>query len=287
MSQGETSHSAPSLATNCLFPVSHSPVHLMPPISIIIPCFNAASTLPRTLESCMIQPEAAEIIVVDDASTDESAEVVRRYTQRDARIALLHMPVNGGSARARNWAALHTSQPVLAFVDADDEYFPGALGAANQFLNQNPDAASVRLDVEYAGFPEEIVKHPDFEKYAATLSNTIPSSLVIRRAVYLAMAGFPMDEFFRQHGGEDGALSWALSRIFGNPRLIDTKRVRMHHHARSHATHFFRVSMGMHTPDPRHVLESIRLSSQFVAATESAIRQMTEMSRLATGNAKS
>ncbi|WP_112173983.1 glycosyltransferase family 2 protein [Paraburkholderia unamae] len=259
----------------------------MPPISIIIPCFNAASTLPRTLESCMIQPEAAEIIVVDDASTDESAEVVRRYTQRDARIALLHMPVNGGSARARNWAALHTSQPVLAFVDADDEYFPGALGAANQFLNQNPDAASVRLDVEYAGFPEEIVKHPDFEKYAATLSNTIPSSLVIRRAVYLAMAGFPMDEFFRQHGGEDGALSWALSRIFGNPRLIDTKRVRMHHHARSHATHFFRVSMGMHTPDPRHVLESIRLSSQFVAATESAIRQMTEMSRLATGNAKS
>lgn len=213
------------------------------PVSIVIPCFNAAATLPRALESCMIQPEAGEIIVVDDASTDESIEVVERYRQHDARIALLRMPVNGGSARARNWAALHASHPVLAFVDADDEYFPGALGAASQFLERHPQAASVRLDVEYAEFPQEIVSHPDFETYAATLSNTIPSSLVIRRAVYVAMGGFPMDEFFRQNGGDDGALSWALSRIFGNPRLIDAKRVRMHHHARSHAAHFFRVSM--------------------------------------------
>lgn len=252
----------------------------MLPISVIIPCYDAAATLARTLESCVIQPHAAEIIVVDDASNDDPIDIVRRSQQFDARIRLLRMPVNGGSARARNWAALHASHPVLAFIDADDEYLPGALAVAGQFLEQHPDEASVRLDVEYAGFPREIVDHPDFAKHAATLSNTIPSSLVIRRSVYAAMGGFPMDEFFRHHGGDDGAFSLALSRLFGNPRLVDVKRVRMHHHARSHGAQFFRISMGMQAPDPVEVREGIRLTREFVMAVEAGIRQLHTMSTL-------
>ncbi len=191
----------------------------MLPISIIIPCYNAAATLARTLDSCIIQPEAAQIIVVDDGSSDDSIEIVRRYGERDARIGLLQMPMNGGAARARNWAAMHATQPLLAFIDADDEYFPGALAAASGFLEQHPTEASIRLDVEYAGFPAEIVGHPQFETHAATLSNTVPSSLVIRRPVYAAFGGFPMDDFFRRNGGEDGAFSWALRDLFGNRRL--------------------------------------------------------------------
>jgi glycosyltransferase involved in cell wall biosynthesis len=174
----------------------------MLPISIIIPCYNAAATLARTLDSCVIQPEAAQIIVVDDGSTDHSIEIVRYYGARDQRIGLLQMPVNGGAARARNWAALHATQPLLAFIDADDEYFPGALAAASGYLEQNPAEASIRLDVEYAGFPAEIAGHPDFEEHAATLSNTVPSSLIIRRPVYAALGGFPMDAFFRRNGGD-------------------------------------------------------------------------------------
>jgi glycosyltransferase involved in cell wall biosynthesis len=102
----------------------------MLPISIIIPCYNAAATLARMLDSCVTQPEAGQIIVVDDGSTDDSIGIVRRYRERDARIGLLQMPVNGGAAWARNWAAMHATQPLLAFIDADDEYFPGALAAA-------------------------------------------------------------------------------------------------------------------------------------------------------------
>jgi glycosyltransferase involved in cell wall biosynthesis len=48
------------------------------PISIIIPCLQMAATLGRALESCLIQPEAAQIIVVDDGSTDASIEVAQR-----------------------------------------------------------------------------------------------------------------------------------------------------------------------------------------------------------------
>jgi glycosyltransferase involved in cell wall biosynthesis len=243
-------------------------------ISIIIPCYQAASTLPRALRSCLIQQEAAQIIVVDDGSSDRVLDVARRYAQADARVELLRMPVNGGVARARNWAAMYASQELLAFLDADDEYLPGALAAASHYLERNPGEASVRLDVEYAGFPREIVEHPEFEKYAGILSNTVPSSLIVRRAVYRAIGGFPTDEFFRRVGGEDGAFSWALSKLFGNRRLIDMKRVLQHHHPGIHAERFFRIYMGMKAAVPEEVVEALRLSQQFVAGAEAALAQL-------------
>lgn len=254
------------------------------PVSIVIPCRDAAATLARTLESCIREPQVTEILVVDDASTDDSPDIVRRYQQRDARIVSLRMPVQGGSARARNWGVLHASQPLVAFIDADDEYLPGALAAASRYLADHPDDASIRLDVEFAGFPPEIVTHPEFARLAATLSNTVPSSLVIRRPVFLAIGGFPMDGFFRRHGGYDGAFSWALSRVFGNPRLVDATRVRMHNHARSHAARFFRINLNMETPDPADVLEAVRLSRQFVATVEANIAQLHATSKLVARN---
>lgn len=260
-----------------LAPLRKSSPNAMLPISIIVPCYNAAATLARTLDSCVIQPEAAQIIVVDDGSTDRSIEIVRYYGGRDSRIGLLQMPVNGGAARARNWAALHATQPSLAFIDADDEYFPGALAAASGYLEQNPTEASIRLDVEYAGFPAEIASHPDFEAHAATLSNTVPSSLIIRRAVYAALGGFPMDVFFRRNGGEDGAFSWALRELFGNRRLGDAKRVRMHYHPRIHAERYFRICFGMQPPVVADVEESFRLSAQFVEAARASIAQLRSL----------
>ena len=148
----------------------------MTPISILIPCYNGAATLSRALQSCLIQPEAAQIVVIDDGSTDASANIVAHYGRLDPRVGLLRMPYNGGAARARNWGALHASQELLAFLDADDEYLPGALAAASAYLAHNLTEVSVRLDVEYAGFPAELTVHPDFVTHAATLSNTVPNS---------------------------------------------------------------------------------------------------------------
>lgn len=254
----------------------------MSPISIIIPCYNAAATLARTLDSCLIQPEAAQIVVADDGSTDASAQIVAQYGARDARVGLLQMPCNGGPARARNWAALHASHEVLAFIDADDEYLPGALGVASTFLAQHPTEVSVRLDVEYVGFPAELTGHPDFDTHAATLSNTVPSSLIVRRAVFAALGGFPMDDLYRRVGGEDGALSFALREIFGNPRLGDAKRVRMHYHPGIHAERFFRIMMGMREPVAFDVEDSLRYSGQFAATARAAIAQL-RMARVIEG----
>lgn len=252
----------------------------MLPISIIIPCYNGAATLARTLDSCVLQPQAAQIIVVDDGSTDISADIVSRYASRDARIQLLRMPVNGGPARARNWGAMHATQDVLAFIDADDEYLPGALSVASAYLVQNPREACVRLGVDFAGFPQEIVTHPAFAEHAAVLSNTVPDSLIVRKAIYLALGGFPMDDFFRRHGGEDGALSWALRDAFGMRRLDDMKRVRMYYHAGIHAERYFRIQMGMYTSDPDDTNEAIRLSAQFRERSLATVRQLQALNVL-------
>jgi glycosyltransferase involved in cell wall biosynthesis len=246
----------------------------MTPISILIPCYNGAATLARALHSCLIQPEAAQILVIDDGSTDHSADLARQFSRLDSRVSLLHMPHNGGPARARNWGALHASHGLLAFLDADDEYLPGALNAASAFLADNPAEVSVRLDVEYTDFPADLTTHPDFAAHAATLSNTVPSSLIIRRAAFAALGGFPMDEGFRRIGGEDGALSWTLREIFGNPRLADAKRVRMHYHVGIHAERYFRIALGLQAPDPADVDEAFRLSQQFLATARANFMQL-------------
>lgn len=246
----------------------------MTPISIIVPCYNGAATLARALQSCLIQPEAAQIIVVDDGSTDVSADLVAYCGSLDPRVGLLRMPYNGGAARARNWGAMHASHELLAFLDADDEYLPGALAAASTFLTQNPNEVSVRLDVEYTDFPADITGHSDFDKHAATLSNTVPSSLIIRRAVYAALGGFPMDDAFRRIGGEDGAFSWALREIFGNRRLDDAKRVRMHYHSGIHAERYFRIALGMRKPDPADLVDAFHFSRQYLEVARAGIAQL-------------
>jgi glycosyltransferase involved in cell wall biosynthesis len=248
----------------------------MHPISIIIPCYNAERTLARTLESCVAQREAAQIVVIDDGSRDASCEIAAQFAKHYPHIELLRMPQNGGASRARNWGAMHARHPLLAFIDADDEYLPGALAAAARFLHDHPRQPSIRLDVEYCGFPADITSHPRFHEHAATLSNTVPSSLVIRRSLYAAFGGFPLDDVFRRHGGEDGAFSLALLNIFGNPRLDDCKRVRMHYHANIHAERYFRISMGM-LDAPDELVDSTREASwRFVRHAYDAVTELRD-----------
>lgn len=246
----------------------------MSSISIIIPCYNGAATIARALQSCLAQSDIAQVFVVDDASIDASASIVRTYTMLDDRVRLLQTLRKGGAARARNWAALHASSALIAFLDADDEYLPDALAAAQAHLAHKPQDAAVRLDVELAGFPAHIVRHPDFERCAAVLANTVPSSLVIRRNVFLSLGGFPMDEVFRRYGGEDGAFSWVLSEVFAQSRLTDAKRVRMHYHDGIHAERFLNIQMGFTQADPIAAAETMRASQAFLDSAVDNLRQL-------------
>ena len=91
------------------------------PISVVIPSYNSAAFLPECLESILQQTQLPqEIIVVDDGSTDETSEVIRRYVPR---VTYLRKP-NGGAPSARNHGVLAASSKWIAFLDVDDISLP-------------------------------------------------------------------------------------------------------------------------------------------------------------------
>ena len=93
----------------------------LPSISVIVPVYNAAGCLHRSLRSVLRQtlPDF-ELIVVDDCSTDESAEVLREYRALDDRVRVFSTAKNGGPGVARNVGLSHARGRYIAFLDSDD-----------------------------------------------------------------------------------------------------------------------------------------------------------------------
>src|SRR4051794_9507325 len=98
--------------------------HRTPAVSVIIPSFNAAPYLGQAIESALASgPIEVEVIVIDDGSTDGTAEVLEKFGSR-IRTAKQD---RGGPYRARNLGAQLARAEWLAFLDADDDWLPGKL----------------------------------------------------------------------------------------------------------------------------------------------------------------
>jgi glycosyltransferase involved in cell wall biosynthesis len=107
----------------------------MPLVSIITPVYNAANSLPETLESVCAQTLTDwEQILVDDGSTDNSREIVEAAVAKDPRFRLLRTPRNGGPAEARNMALAAARGRYVAFLDADDLWMPEKLAHCVEWM---------------------------------------------------------------------------------------------------------------------------------------------------------
>lgn len=96
-------------------------------ISIIIPAYNAEAYIAETIESVQQQEfQNWELIVTDDGSTDRTGDIIRNLANTDMRILYLKQE-NGGIGKARNYAISHSTAPLLAFIDADDLWYPAKL----------------------------------------------------------------------------------------------------------------------------------------------------------------
>jgi glycosyltransferase involved in cell wall biosynthesis len=117
-----------------------------PRFSVIIPAFNAAATLARAIESVRAQTwPAHEIIVVDDGSTDATADVAARFGEA---VRLIRQP-NRGVSVARNAGAAAASGDWLAFLDADDWYAPERLRWHAEWVAEDPALDCLTGDYEY------------------------------------------------------------------------------------------------------------------------------------------
>lgn len=109
-------------------------------VSVIVPVFNKGAYIERCIRSILTQsfPDF-ELIVVDDGSTDDSMEVVRRIS--DKRLHLIRKP-NGGPGSARNAGISACSGDICAFLDADDEWCPDYLKESLKLLEADPSVAA-------------------------------------------------------------------------------------------------------------------------------------------------
>jgi len=99
-----------------------------PLVSIITPAYNVEKYIGATITSVIAQTyENWELIIVDDASGDDTFNIVSSYAQQDKRIRVVKTPKNGGVAAARNFGIELARGAYIAFLDSDDLWMPGKL----------------------------------------------------------------------------------------------------------------------------------------------------------------
>lgn len=112
-------------------------------ISVVIPAYNAAASIKAAIESCMAQTvQPHEIIVVDDASTDNTVEIAQRYDG----ITLLQQTENAGPSAARNRGWDEATGNIIAFLDSDDRWLPHKLAIVSDIFMKHSE-------VQYMGHP--------------------------------------------------------------------------------------------------------------------------------------
>ena len=126
----------------------------MPRVSIIIPTYNCARYIGRALDSVCAQTyKDYEILVVDDGSTDDTKDVVMQYGRK---VTYLYQQNRGVSA-ARNHAILKANGELLAYLDADDMWYPEKLERQVAFLDVHQECGMVHSEMSVINEQDEIL----------------------------------------------------------------------------------------------------------------------------------
>lgn len=136
-------------------------------ISIIIPVYNKADFLEDCLQSVIgqigSQEDAFEIVLVDDGSTDGSADIIHRYASLFQYIVALSQP-NSGVSVARNNAIKAAKGDYVLFLDSDDELIPGALRQVYEYLKEHSSVDMlVTRQLRCIGDQKRLVSAPNLE----------------------------------------------------------------------------------------------------------------------------
>jgi glycosyltransferase involved in cell wall biosynthesis len=127
----------------------------MPQVSVLLPCFNAESTIEEALSSLAAQSyRDFEVLCVDDGSTDNTVSILEDWSQRDSRFVLVKK-THRGVIQAANTGIALCRTPLIVRMDADDRCHPDRIRLQREYLLDNPAVAVVGSLVN--GFPAETV----------------------------------------------------------------------------------------------------------------------------------
>jgi glycosyltransferase involved in cell wall biosynthesis len=221
--------------------------------SVIVPVFNKAQEIVRTLQSVddsmrhfeAVHPDAhrveGEVIVVDDGSTDDTIKNVRAFIASRPRYQLLCHSRSLGAGPARNTGANLARGDLLYYCDGDDLFLQGHILLCYLVLSHNPvpgaPATHYKLQVRdrlisliLPNYPVvcvrtgALMRDPVLPHWKAAVENTIPQNLCLRRGCHDFIEGFPVATPYKWYGCEDVAYnSWL--RLFFKMLKIEIETV--------------------------------------------------------------
>ena len=158
----------------------------MPTLSVIIPAYNRERTIAATVESVLSCGSEAEIIVVDDGSTDRTVELARRF---GSPVRVIEQPNRGPSA-ARNHGFAKSTGELVAFLDSDDVWLSGVVAECQQALGEHPEIDVLFCDTQYGnesnGY-QALSSTPGFFRFEELLTNPIDRNLfALDRTAFVA-----------------------------------------------------------------------------------------------------
>lgn len=176
----------------------HTTSRKMPCLTVIMPAFRAAATIERAIASVVAQTfKDWELIVVDDASTDETAAIAERLAVGDSRIRVIRLEQNQGAAAAMNYGWRTTLAPFVAINDADDESLPSRLAAQITFMQSHPEVDVLGGGAQFvddAGRTLSWVRHPavhaELVERRWRQSPFVHSTVMMRREFLTATGGY-------------------------------------------------------------------------------------------------
>ncbi|MDZ7961899.1 MAG: glycosyltransferase [Aulosira sp. DedQUE10] len=248
--------------------------------SVIVPAFNCANVVIKTLESISQSinffqknyPHSytvnAEIVIVDDASTDNTLSIVHEFADKHTFIQVVSHISNRGAGAARNTGVKNSQGEILFFCDGDDIYLPEHIYVCFMLLQGKSANVSsfylvsdnYHLKINLAEQPFDVMRsgvktqdkiHPYWQE---AIENSLPLNLCVRRECHEFIEGFFEDDIHRQTKTEDCAYQALLAKFFtiGNTNLKTVEYIRYPNNAFDKQIAKFQLPPG-ETKEPYHI----------------------------------
>jgi glycosyltransferase involved in cell wall biosynthesis len=186
--------------------------------SVLLPVYNAGQPLSEAIESILTQDEPDfEFLIIEDGSSDGSADIIRRFSGADSRVRAIFHKRNAGLAATLNEGLHEARCEFVARMDQDDAALPNRLSTQILFLRARPQIAVAGSFVYHMG------RTPDWDRLVRLpveheeIANTLPKSnclyhpsVMLRRGMILTLGGY-RSEF---HNSEDYDLWLRTSRVY-------------------------------------------------------------------------
>jgi glycosyltransferase involved in cell wall biosynthesis len=174
---------------------------MIPDVSVIISTYNRSAMVTEAVASVLAQRDASfELIIVDDGSTDRTAEQICRLMVKSDHPVRLVTIDNRGPAAARNAGAALAAAPLLAFLDSDDLWQPHKLKRQLALMRQNPQCAISQTDEIWLRNGRRVnpgLRHrkPRGDCFIDSLRTCLisPSAVMMRMGVFCSLGGFDED----------------------------------------------------------------------------------------------